>query len=126
MLKRLLFCTILFLACLFAQAPGTYTGTWMSRANGGAGKISLAFSASELESATFTFQDQNVKTKPISLTKDGDHVEFVFEYTLDGNVLRSTMQATVTGKALAGKYKSATADGATPVDEGTWEVTLKP
>ncbi len=126
MFKRLLFCTAGLIGCLTAQAPGTYAGSWTSRATASAGKLTLAFTAEALDSATFTYQGQDVKTKPISLIKDGDHVEFVFEYTLDGNVLRSTMQGNVTGKAVAGKYKSASADGTTPVDEGTWEVTLKP
>lgn len=126
MFRRLLFCAVGLVGCIVAQAPGSYAGSWMSRANGGAGKLSLAFTTDALDSATFSYEGQDVKTKPISLTKDGDRVEFVFEYTLDGNVLRSTMQGNVTAKAVAGKYKSATADGTTPVDEGTWEVTLKP
>jgi len=126
MLQRLLFSTAALFTCLLAQAPGGYSGSWTSNATGGAGKLTLSFTNEALSSATFSFQDQDVITKPISFKKDIDQVEFVFEYTLDGNVLRSRMQGTTSPAAIKGKYKSTTADGVTPVDEGTWEVTLKP
>ncbi len=126
MLARLALFTIAILSFLTAQVPGAYTGTWSSAANGGGGKLMLTFDAEALSSASFSLQGQDVKTKPISIKKDGDSVEFVFEYTLDGNVLRSKMQGTASPLGVKGKYKSTTADGTTPVDEGTWEVTLKP
>jgi len=121
--KRFALCSVFcFAVCLFAQAPGQYSGTWKSSATGSGGKLMLSFTETALGAASFSYQDQNVKSKPVSLKKDSDHVDLVFEYSLDGNPLRSRMQGTVSQTAIKGKYQSTTADGS-PVDEGTWEVT---
>jgi len=126
MFARLALFSVAIFSILIAQVPGAYTGTWNSAANGGSGKLMMTFEGEALGSASFSIQGQEVKTKPISIKKDGGNVEFVFEYTLEGNVLRSRMQGTTSPLGIKGKYKSTTADETTPVDEGTWEVTLKP
>lgn len=93
-------------------------------ANGGGGKLNISIGDDALTSASFSFEGQDVATKAISLKKISDGVEFVFEYSLADNVLRSTMRGTATPAGIKGTYKSATPDG-NPVDEGTWEVTQK-
>ena len=85
----------------------------------------LSFSESGLAGASFTLQGQDVKAKPISFRKTDASVELVFEYTVDGTVLHTIMQGSATAKTIKGKYKSTTPDGATPVDEGTWEAALQ-
>jgi len=121
--KKLTLSLLSFALLVFAGATGRYTGTWTSDASGSGGKLAITISGTDLTQASFTFQGQDVKTKPISLKIDGDQVEMSFEYDLDGAVLRSRMTGTLTGKTIKGKYKSANADGSSPVDEGTWEVT---
>ena len=125
MLQRLVLFVSLFTLCGTAQAPGQYAGTWASSSSGSAGKIALAFTGADLTSASFTMQGQDIKAKPISFRKMETECEFVFEYSIDGNVLRSKMLGTVTAKSIKGKYNSTTPDGTTPVDEGTWEATLQ-
>ncbi len=123
MLRKLTLCLVTLALLVFADSAGSYTGTWTPDSSGGNGKLTLAIGATELTQASFTYQGQDVKAKPISLNADGDQLDFTFEYDLGGTLLRSRMQGTVTGKTIKGKYKSTTAADGSSVDEGTWEVT---
>ena len=121
MLKRVTISILALVTLVAAQAPGNYAGTWAGSSGGG--KLTLGFGDGGLTTASFTYQGQDVKSKPISSKADGNIVEFTFEYDLGGTSLRSSMMGTVDGKSIKGKYKSAPAIGGAPVDEGTWEVT---
>ncbi|MDQ6678019.1 MAG: hypothetical protein M3Z09_12045 [Acidobacteriota bacterium] len=123
MLKRLAVCFLPLALLVLAGTAGNYTGTWTSDASGSGGKLMLTFSGTDLTQASFSYQGQDVKTKPVSLKIIGNQVDVIFEYDLNGSVLRSRMTGTLTGKTIKGKYQSANPDGSSPVDEGAWEVT---
>jgi hypothetical protein len=125
LLQKMVVFAALFTLCLAAQAPGQYAGTWASASSGSGGKLAISLTESNLASASFTLQGQETKAKPISFRKTDTDIEFVFEYSLEGTTLISKMQGSVAAKTIKGKYKSTTPDGATPVDEGTWEVALQ-
>lgn len=77
-----------------------------------------------MAASSFTYQGQEVKTKPVSVKIEGDRVEVVFAYDFGDAKLHSTMTGTLTGDTMKGKYVSQDAGGQA-VDEGAWEVTRK-
>ncbi len=125
MVKRFVGLAAALLFSLAAQAPGMYQGTWASGSSGNSGKLSLAFTDSGLAAASFTLEGQEVVTKPISSKPSESGLDFTFEYDVGGTRLRSRMQGKPEGKTLKGKYQSSPAEGGSPVDEGTWEATLR-
>ncbi len=115
----------LFSAVALADVAGTYTGKYEG-SNGG-GDISLTLTPSDGGhwdgKASFSMSGGEVKCKIISVKVDGDKVEVVYEFDLDGNALRSTIKGTLKGSTMEGTYETkAVADGS-GVDSGTWKAT---
>ena len=74
---------------------------------------------------TFTYDGQDIKTKVTAVSVEGAKVKVVYEFSLDGNGLESTITGELKGTTLAGEYHTkSTADGS-PVDEGTWKGTAQ-
>ena len=119
--KRIL---LLLMAALsvFAQAAGTYTGTWSS-GTAGTGKLTLNFTGGKLSSATFTIRGTNIDAKPVLSKLDKNSYSFTFAFEIDGNPLRSSMIGTLAEGSMKGSYRTQTESRGEPVDEGTWEVT---
>ncbi len=110
---------LLMAAALAAQSlsAGKYTGDFrLTLAADAAGKLTPEVS--------FGLADQDVKCKVTSFTVEGARLHVVYTFDLQGNALESTIDGDLTGKKLAGKYRTkALADGSA-VDEGSWEVTM--
>ena len=121
----------MLLACAaWGDTAGRYTGTWTSAASGEGGKIEVtltpAASGAWSAESSFTYHGQDVKTKPVSVKVEGDQIDVVFEYDLDGALLHSRLQGAVAGKTIKGKYiSSVAADSSQQVDTGAWEATQK-
>ncbi len=121
MVKRILLLLVAAVGA-FAQAAGTYVGTWNS-GTAGTGKLTLNFTGGKLSAATFTIRGTNVDAKPILSKTDKNSYSFTFAFEIDGNPLRSTMTGTLAEGSMKGSYRTQTESGGEPLDEGTWEVT---
>jgi hypothetical protein len=104
---------------------GTYKGTYSGA--GGAGDIHLTLKADGKGGFSaevgFTVGGEAVPGKITSLKVDGAKIEMVYDFDLQGATLQSAIQGTLSGKTLAGTYKTSADGGA--VDEGTWTTTVQ-
>lgn len=130
MLIRLLIATLVMATALLTQdtlGSGTYRGTWTGAAADGEFHLTLKPDGSGKLAADvgFTIAGQEVPCKVISLKIDGGKIEMTYEFDLQGNKLQSSIQGTLTGKTLAGTYKTTAPGVDTAVDEGTWKTTVQ-
>jgi hypothetical protein len=112
-----------------ADLSGHYAGEWKgnSSGSGGAFRLSLeqaAGGAWKLD-VVFTYGGEDIKTITRSVKVDQSKLEAAYDFDLLGNTLRSNITGEWNGKAFEGKYKTTSVDGATPVDEGTWNAARK-
>ena len=102
-------------ACLLSAAE-QFSGTWSSSENGAGGTIDIRLSAT----VTFTLSGETIRTKMLSMKKDGSKVELRYEFEFQGTKLISTLTGTVAGNNFDGKYRTTTSDGSDAVDGGSF------
>lgn len=104
---------------------GTYKGTYSGGAGGG--DFHLTLKADDKGGFTaevgFTIMGEEVPGKITTLKVDGAKIVMVYDFDLQGARLSSAAEGTLSGKTLAGSYKTA-AEGSV-VDEGTWKTTAQ-
>lgn len=101
---------------------GEYGGRWKGEdESGGKLNLILARDAGGKWSATavFTFQDAEVKPTVPTVRVDGDKIEVVLAWTIDGANGVSTLRGELKDGTLAGKFETKTGDG---TSGGTWSV----
>jgi hypothetical protein len=108
--------------CLLSAAE-KFSGTWSSSENGAGGTLQIQLS--EPGMVTFTLRGDEVRTKMLSMKKDGARVELRYEFDLGGTKLISTLTGTVAGDKLDGKYRTATSGGADAVDGGSFSASAQ-
>jgi hypothetical protein len=114
----LLFMTIMFLAG--ADLAGDYKGTWTGAASGDF-HIKLSHPGDEWKAeVTFTIGSDEVKTKIVSVKVDGNKLNLVYQYDLQGTQLQSAIVGELKDKKFEGTYKATTVADGSDVDEGTW------
>ena len=119
----LLLATVLCVAA--AGVAGTYKGSWSGAASGDF-RLKLEQTDGEWKAdIVFTMGTDEVKTKIKSVKVDGDKVDIVYDFDLQGNALESTVAGQLTGKTMEGTYKTKTVADGSPVDEGTWKVSAQ-
>ncbi|MEN9632071.1 MAG: hypothetical protein RL077_475 [Verrucomicrobiota bacterium] len=112
------------------QATGTFAGKfagdWLGDdGTGGALKLTVKSgkeSAWTIE-ASFTLDGANVLTTTKTLQFDGNKIEMVFAWELQGTAASTKLVGELKGDQIAGTYESTTAEG---VEKGKWKVTRKP
>lgn len=115
---------IVVLSALLLGAPaGQYVGTWTSDGGANSGKVNVTLSSSGDGELSFSYQDQLIKPKKVTVKVKEDQVEFICDVELEGLRLKSTFTGTADGKSMSGKYQSASADDGSVLDSGTWKVT---
>ncbi len=125
-MRFLMLCVALTFILFAAGFAGTYKGSYSGGANG---DISVTLKQADdgawKSEVTFTYDGQDIKTKVTAVSVEGAKVKVVYEFSLDGNGLESTITGELKGTTLAGEYHTkSTADGS-PVDEGTWKGTAQ-
>ncbi len=112
------------LALAAADPAGKYTGTWSGTSADGTIKIALAHTEKGEWKAdvSFTLGSEEVECKTVSVKVDGAKVELVYDFTLSGAQLRSTVNGQLDGAKLEGKYTTTAPDGS-GIDEGTWKAS---
>jgi hypothetical protein len=104
---------------------GNWAGDW-SGASGGAGALKLKLAQVDgkwTAETSFSLGDQEVPVTVKSIKIDGDSLEIVDEFDLQGNKLSSTLTGKRTGKSIEGKYRTTAGDA--EADSGVWKATLK-
>jgi uncharacterized protein involved in outer membrane biogenesis len=105
---------------------GEFSGQWNGE-NGASGALKLKFTLGKdsvwTSEATFTFEGVEVPTIAKSLRVDGDKIEVVFAWEVQGTAASSTLKGKRNGDELEGTYDSTTAERAAA---GTWKVTRVP
>ena len=109
---------IVLLALALLGADGWYRGTWESGGGGNSGKLNVRLT--DQPELTFTFEGTEIKAKNVQAKTDGDKVEVVFDYVMDGE-MQGTLTGTRTGASYEGKYTAATKSGDV-VDGGTFKL----
>lgn len=110
--------TVMFLAG--ADLAGDYKGTWSGAASGDF-HIVLSHPGDEWKAAvSFTMGGDEVHTKIISVKVDGNKLNLVYQYDLQGNQLQSAITGELKDKKLEGTYKATSVADGSAVDEGTW------
>jgi hypothetical protein len=112
---------ILAFVCLLLAAGDTFKGNWSSGQNDAAGTINIQIG--EPAAVQFTLQDREVKTKVLSLKREGAGVEIRYEFELDGTRLISTLTGEILGSRFAGRYQTTAAGGEGIVDSGKFNAT---
>jgi len=112
------------LALAAADPAGKYSGTWSGTSADGTIKIALAHAEKGEWKAevSFTLGSEEVDCKTVSVKVDGAKVELVYDFTLSGAQLRSTVTGQLDDSKLEGKYTTTAPDGF-GVDEGTWKAS---
>ena len=105
----------------FADIAGSFKGTWTGASAGGDFHLNVKNPSSA--EIGFTLEGQEVPGKIVSLKVDGNSIEVVYEFDLQGVKMQSDAKGTLNGKSLEGTY-TTTADGS-PVDQGSWKTTLQ-
>ncbi len=107
-------------------AAGKYTGKWEG-ASGASGDFHITLTSASDDKWTsevmFSLGGQDVKCNVKSISVEGPKLHVVYTFDLQGTELESTIDGEMTGKKLAGKYKTRAVADNSAVDEGTWETT---
>jgi hypothetical protein len=110
---------------LLAKPAGQYAGTWASDAGINSGKVNVTITESGDGQFNFTYQDQVIKPKKVTTKVSEDQVDFICEVDLEGLRISTAFHGTVTGRMLAGKYRTTSVDDGSELDAGSWQVTLQ-
>lgn len=102
---------------------GKYTGEWKGKEDS-SGALRITFKQDDAGAwaaeAAFTFEGNEVPVKTKSLKVEGEKVEVVFEWQIQGTNGQSKLTGELKGNKLEGKYDSNVAEAAS---SGTWSVT---
>ena len=126
-MRKLIVFFFLALTYLAAEVPaGTYIGTWSGAASGEF-RLMLTQDGDKAWKAevVFTLGNDEVKTQMKSVKVDGNHINVVYQYDLQGTVLQSNVSGELNGKTLTGDYKATSVADGSAVDEGTWKASAK-
>lgn len=119
----LFFVTVMFLAA--ADLTGDYKGTWSGAASGDF-HIVLTHAGDDWKATvTFTMGGDEVKTKIVSVKVDGNKLNLVYQYDLQGTQLQSAITGELKDKKFEGTYKATTVADGEDVDEGSWTATAQ-
>jgi hypothetical protein len=111
---------------LGAIPPGTYIGTWSGAASGEFRmKLTTGDDGKLNAEVMFTMGTNEVQTKIVSLKVDGDQLNVVYQYDLQGTKLQSDVRGELKDNTLSGTYKATLVNEGTAVDEGTWTASTK-
>jgi hypothetical protein len=119
----LLLMTIVFLAA--ADLAGDYKGTWSGAASGDFHVVLTHPDDDWRAEVTFTMGGAEVKTKIVSVKVDGNKLNLVYQYDLQGTQLQSAIVGELKDKKFEGTYKATTVADGSDVDEGTWSATAQ-
>jgi hypothetical protein len=102
---------------------GKYTGEWKGKEDS-SGALRISFKQDDAGAwsaeAAFTFEGNEVPVKTKSLKVEGEKVEVVFEWSIQGTNGQSKLTGELKGNKLEGKYDSNVAEAAS---SGTWSLT---
>ena len=73
----------------------------------------------------FTLGTDEIKTKVTSVKVEGNKINVVYRYDLQGTTLQSDVTGELTGNTIAGTYKATSVADGSDVDAGTWKVSAK-
>ncbi|MCC7153577.1 MAG: hypothetical protein IT161_03320 [Bryobacterales bacterium] len=125
---RLLGNLVLWAALLLAGPAGKYEGDWTSAggSQSGALRVTLAEDDGKWKAeASFSYDGDEVPCKVTRIEMDGARMLLAYQFDLGGYSLVSTLTGQAGGDTLSGKYETVTAEGAQPVDSGTFRTTRK-
>src|SRR5688572_5358660 len=111
------------LICILFAAGDRFAGDWSSGQNDASGKIDIKLS--EPAAVTFTLQNQEVKTKVLSVKKEAKGVQVRYEFDLEGRKVVSTLTGEILGSKCAGRYQTTPSDSDGIVDSGKFTATAK-
>lgn len=104
----------------FASIEGSYKGTWTGQTANGDFFLKLEPSGQDWKaSIRFTIAGNDIPAQIRELRVSGSAIETKYLFSLGDNSLQSHLRGEINDGHLTGKYTTTTADGATPVDEGT-------
>ncbi len=119
----LFFLSVVVLAA--ADLAGDYKGTWSGAASGDF-HIVLTHAADDWKAeVSFTMGGSEVNTKVVSVKVDGNKLNLVYQYELQGTQLQSAIVGEMKDKKFSGTYKATTVADGSDVDEGTWTATAQ-
>ena len=126
-MRKLIVVLIAALSCVLAQAPaGTYIGTWSGAASG---EFRIVLSQGEGSAwkaeVVFTLGNDEVKTNMKSVKVEGNKINVVYQYDLQGTTLQSNVVGELKGNTFQGTYKATSVADGSDVDEGTWKASAK-
>ena len=99
-----------------------YQGTWSSDSSAAAGKIDLQLKPGA--SVSFTMDSgESVRCKVVSAKVDTPALEVQYDFELQGYKLRSTLNGTITGETVEGKYTTKSIEDGSVADSGTFKAT---
>ncbi len=109
-----------------ANFVGEFVGEWQAENGvGGVLKLVIKKGADSVWAidASFTFEGATVPTTTKSLKIEGNKLETVFAWDVQGTSASSKLVGELKGDRMEGVYESTTAEGA---GKGKWQVTRKP
>lgn len=109
-----------------ADLAGTYKGSWSGAASGDF-HLTLTPAGDDWKAeVSFTMgSSDEVKTKIVSIKVDGNKLNLVYQYDLQGAQLQSAITGELKDKKFEGTYKATTVADGSDVDEGTWTATAQ-
>jgi hypothetical protein len=103
---------------------GKYSGDWKSNSSGQGGSLTMTLTPAANNAwkceVTFTIEGQTVATTMKQVKVENSKLDISYDFDAVGNTLRSHLTGDCTAKGCEGKYQTATPDGSTEVDSGTW------
>jgi protein-disulfide isomerase len=125
-MRKLLLLFVLALLSLAAATPaGTYIGTWSGAASGDFRLVLEQSGDTWKADVVFTLGTDEVKTVVKSVKVDGNKINVIYQYDLQGTTLQSNVTGELTGKTISGTYIATAVGDGSAVDEGTWKVSAK-
>ena len=121
---------LLLLAAAFAadtNLAGGYAGEWKSGASGNGGPLRFVLENAGGDwngSAAFALDGTDVPCTMRTMKIADNKIEQVYEFEVQGTVLRSTQKGEWKDGEFRGTYETATVDGQ-GVDAGTWSAKRK-
>jgi hypothetical protein len=107
-----------------ATLAGDYAGKWKGENEAG-GNVRLTLKQTDgkwAAEAVFSYEGTDIPTTTKSLKVDGNAIELVIAWEVQGVSSTSTLKGELKGDTIAGKYDSATAESAAT---GTWSAKRK-
>jgi hypothetical protein len=119
----LVFLSVMLLTA--ADLAGDYKGTWSGAASGDF-HIVLTHAGDDWKAeVSFSMGGDEVHTKIVSVKVDGNKLNLVYQYDLQGTQLQSAIVGELKDKKFEGTYKATTVADGSDVDEGTWSATAQ-